>query len=284
MLRPYFSSHRGSEGTHHGGQVVIGNRFVERYADARLRQRPQVDLLHARDVHDARQHIRRYFDGQRIEEMGIGEAVSQLFERRGERSRVRVDAPGDAAQPLRAVIHRVHRGNHGEEYLSGADVARRLLAPDVLLAGLQRHAQRRSPGAVLRDTDDAAREVALELVARREESGMRTAVAQRYAETLRVADGDICTPLAGWREQGEREQIGGHRDEGSRGVRGPAQRAVIADCAVGRGILEQRADHVALLEIESSGVRDDDVDAARGGSRAYDRGRLFITNRATNVR
>src|SRR6266550_408196 len=152
MLRPYFSSHRGSEGTHHGGQVVIGNRFVERYADARLRQRPQVDLLHARDVHDARQHIRRYFDGQRIEEMGIGEAVSQLFERRGERSRVRVDAPRDA--------------------------------------------QRRSPGAVLRDTDDAAREVALELVARREEGGMRAAVAQRYAETLRVADGDVGAPPA----------------------------------------------------------------------------------------
>src|SRR6266540_6642715 len=184
MLRPYLSSYRCSEDTNHVVQIVIGNRFVERYTDARLRQRPQVDLLHARDVHDARQHIRRYVDGQRIEEMGIGEAVSQLLERRGERSRVRVHPPGDAAQPLRAVIHRVHRGNHGEEYLRGADVARRLLAPDVLLAGLQGHAQRRAPGAVLRNTDDAAREMALELVARREESGMRAAVAQRYAEAL----------------------------------------------------------------------------------------------------
>jgi len=80
--------------------------------------------------------------------------------------------------------------------------------------------------------------VALELVARREEGGMRPAVAQRYAEALRVADGDVgpaTTPLAGWREHREREQIGGHRDEGSRGVGGLAQRAVIADRAVGRG-------------------------------------------------
>src|SRR5207247_2019644 len=107
-------------------QLIGMTSVVARSRAARFRQRPQVDRLHARDVHDARQHIRRYFDGQRIEEMGIGEAVSELFERCGERSRVRVHPPGDAAQPLRAVIHRVHRGNHGEEYLGGADVARRL--------------------------------------------------------------------------------------------------------------------------------------------------------------
>src|SRR5882672_9479011 len=108
-------------------------------------------------------------------------------------------------------------------------------------------------------------------------NAMRPAVTQRYAEALRVADGDVgpaTAPLAGWRKQREREQIGGHRDEGSRGVGGLAQRAVIADRAVGRGILEQRANHVALLKIEGTGVRNDDVDTARGGAGAYDRNRL----------
>ena len=46
----------------------------------------------------------------------------------------------DLRQPFGAVIDRVHRGDHGEQHLRGADVGGRLLAADVLLAGLQRQA------------------------------------------------------------------------------------------------------------------------------------------------
>jgi hypothetical protein len=45
------------------------------------------------------------------------------------------------AQPVGAVVDGVHRGHHGQQHLRGADVAGRLLAADVLLAGLQRQAQ-----------------------------------------------------------------------------------------------------------------------------------------------
>ena len=72
-------------------------------------------------------------------------------------------------------------------------------------------------------------------------------------------------PLAGWHQQGQREQIGRDGHQGPGGVRGLTQRAVVADRAVGRGILDQRTDHVGLLEIEGppAGVGDHDVDAAR---------------------
>jgi hypothetical protein len=36
------------------------------------------------------------------------------------------------------MIERVHRSNHGKQDLGRADVRRRLFAPDVLFAGLQR--------------------------------------------------------------------------------------------------------------------------------------------------
>ena len=47
---------------------------------------------------------------------------------------------GDRAQPVGAVVDGVHAGDHREQHLRGADVAGRLLAADVLLAGLQREA------------------------------------------------------------------------------------------------------------------------------------------------
>src|SRR5213078_3062197 len=54
------------------------------------------------------------------------------------------------AQALGPVVHRVHARHHGQQHLRGADVARGLLAADVLLACLQGHAQRRPPAS--RDT------------------------------------------------------------------------------------------------------------------------------------
>ena len=146
----------------------------------------------------------------------------------------------------------------------------------MLFAGLQGHAQPHPAGAVLGHTDDASRQQALELVARREECGMGAAVAQRDAEALRVPDGDVHAPFARRSEQGEREQIGRDRDERARGMRRHAQRAVVADGAVGGGILQQRADDVLLLEIEAGGIAHDDVDPARGRARAHHRDRLRV--------
>src|SRR5438046_1232161 len=57
---------------------------------------------------------------------------------------------GEAGQPFGPVIHGAHARHHGEEHLRGADVARGRLAPDVLLARLQRHAKRGTAGGIAR--------------------------------------------------------------------------------------------------------------------------------------
>src|ERR1700694_3006683 len=141
------------------------------------------------------------------------------------------------------MIDGVHPRGDREQHLRGADVAGGLLAADVLLARLQGHPQSWSPSLVLRDPDDPAGEIALELIARREERGVRPAVAERHPEALRVADGDVGAPLAGRHEQREREQIGGYSYQRPGGMGRVAQRAVVTDGTVGGRVLKQRADH-----------------------------------------
>ena len=69
-----------------------------------------------------------------------------------------------ARQPFRAVIDRVHRGHHRQQHLRGADVRGRLLAADMLLAGLQRQPVGRLPARIDRHADDPAGHRALERV------------------------------------------------------------------------------------------------------------------------
>src|SRR5204863_3180504 len=93
------------------------------------------------------------------------------------------------------------------------------LAADVLLAGLQRHPVCRVAVRVDRDADDPTRRLTHVPVERREESGVRAAVAHRYAETLRVAEDDVGAPLAGGRQQGETEEVRGDGDENAAPIR-----------------------------------------------------------------
>ena len=127
---------------------------------------------------------------QRVEEGRVAERRARAAAGpRRSTARERVHARGDAPQALGPVVDRVHAGHHRQQHLRGADVARRLLAADVLLARLQRHAVARCwPSRVLRDADEAAGHLALVLVARGEERRVRAAEAQRHAEALRDAD------------------------------------------------------------------------------------------------
>ncbi|KKL52861.1 hypothetical protein LCGC14_2281240, partial [marine sediment metagenome] len=65
------------------------------------------------------------------------------------------------------------RRQHRQEDLGGADIAGRLLAPDMLLARLQGHAQRPVARGIDRNADDPAGQLALVRLARREIGGMR---------------------------------------------------------------------------------------------------------------
>ena len=68
--------------------------------------------------------------------------------------------------------------------LCGADVGGRLVAADVLLAGLERQPVGRAPLGVDRHTDQPAGQVALEALGDGHEPGVRAAVEQRNAEAL----------------------------------------------------------------------------------------------------
>ena len=107
----------------------------------------------------------------------MGESVTELLEAVGQAAGEIVHPARDPAQAVGPVINRIHRGHDGEQDLGRADVARRLVAPDVLLARLQREAIGRPAGGIVRDADEASRHVALVLVAGGEISGVRSAEA-----------------------------------------------------------------------------------------------------------
>jgi hypothetical protein len=90
---------------------------------------------------------------KKVSEASAKPAAEAFGQHRGQA----VDARGDAAQAFGAVIDGVHAGHVGQQHLGGADVGVGLLAADVLLAGLQRHAQGGLAAGVLGDADDAAR-------------------------------------------------------------------------------------------------------------------------------
>ncbi len=191
-----------------------------------------------------------------------------------------VHAFGDGAQAVGAVVHGVHAGDVGEQDLGGADVARRLLAADVLLAGLQREPERGTPGGVDRDPDEPAREVALVLLARREEAGVRPAVAHGHAEALRRPDDDVGAPLPRRREQHERQEVGGDRDQRALRVQVRHELAVVTDATGGARVLQQHPEHPLAGEIADlqGGGRhaDHHVDPERFGPGAHDVDRLRV--------
>ncbi len=150
---------------------------------------------------------------------GEAQAGQGALERHGER----VHAAGDPGEPLGPVVDGVEAGDVGEQGLRGADVRGGLLAPDVLLAGLQRHAERRLPVGVHRHADDAAGRLAHERLARGEERRMRAAVAHRHAEPLGAAQHHVGPHLARGREQGQGQQVGGHGHQHAGGSRLPHQ-------------------------------------------------------------
>ncbi|MNZ72512.1 hypothetical protein D3C78_908920 [compost metagenome] len=71
---------------------------------------------------------------------------------------------------------------------------------------------------------------------------MRAAEAQRHAEALGAAQGDVGTELAGRGQQGQGQQVGGHRHQGVGGVEALHQCAVVEDVAVGGRVLQQGAE------------------------------------------
>ena len=203
---------------------------------------PQVQAALARPRRRPRRPGRAPGPGRCRRTASCTTSTPAVAQRRGEHRGVAVGAARDRAQPLGAVVDGVHRGHDGEQHLGGADVGGRLVAADVLLAGLQGEAVRRAALGVDRDADQAAGQVPLEAGRDRHEAGVRAAVEQRDAEALRGADHDVGAERARATRAGS-ARAGRRRPRPARRARGRASitRARVEDPAGGAGVLHQHA-------------------------------------------
>ena len=199
-------------------------------------------------------------DRERVED-GLGVHFGAEFhEAVGEEGGEEFDAARDFFQAVGAVVDGIHRRHDGEEDLGGADVGRGLVAADVLLARAEGEAHGGVAGVVLGDPDEAAGHLAFEGVLGGEETGVRSAEAERDAEALGGADGDIGAEFAGGAEQGECEEIGGDDGERAGGVGGDEEAFEVVDRAGGVGVLDEHPE-APRGGLKAAVVADDDVDA-----------------------
>ena len=120
----------------------------------------------------------------------------------------------------------------------GADVARRLLAADVLLARLQREHEAAPALEVDGLADEAAGDAAHQLGGDGHVAEAGAAEVHRVAERLGLADDDVGAEPAGRLEQAERDRVGDHDEERAGRVR---------QLGDGGQVLE-RAEEVGLLD------------------------------------
>ena len=126
------------------GQVAQGHGLVQRDAQPGGGQRPEVDVAHPSGVEQPGQRPALDLHAHGIEVRLVHHLVPQPAEGVGQQHGAGVHPLGDAPEPRGSVVHGIHARHHREQHLCGAHVAGGLVPADVLLPGLQRHAQRRA--------------------------------------------------------------------------------------------------------------------------------------------
>ncbi len=251
------------------GALVAG--LVEAHAQPAAAEDAQVDLRRL-GTFDDRSLRTSDLKRQGVEEMPVEPHDALLLQTRGEDGRQPMDALGDALEALRAVIDRIEASDVGQQHLRGADVGVGLLATDMLLAGLQRHAQRGVAAGVLGHADDASRHAALELVAAGEIGRVRAAVAHRHTEALGRAEHHVGTQFARRGQQQQAEQVGRHAGQRLLGVQLLDGRTQVANLAMGIRVLQQRAEHLVSGQVVQRA--DQQFEAERFGAGLHHRKRL----------
>ena len=177
---------------HLGERVQLARRrgLVDGNADRVAVAEPQLESALAGRLDDSAS-APRHVDDDRVEEVVEDDLVTGVHDPIAQQVRFRGDVGRDSAQAAGTVVDGVHGGHDGQQHLGGADVRGRLLAPDVLLAGLQGESVGGCAGGILRDADEAPGKLPLEARADGHVPGVRTAEAHRHPEALRRADGDV---------------------------------------------------------------------------------------------
>ncbi len=225
-------------------------QFVQGNADRRIIESAEVQVPLIGAGHDAVRRQRRGLstgcDANGVEEGLRRHLVTQPVQSFRQVDRQAVNALGDPAEAFRAVVDGIHARHHGQQHLGGANVARRLVAADVLLPRLQCQAIGCFAVGIPRNTHEAAGQLAHVIGLAGEKGRMGAAEPQRDAEALRGADGNVCTDFARRTQQRERQEICGYHHQDARGVGLVDQGRVVANAAVRRRGLQQETENLIL--------------------------------------
>src|SRR4030095_15506462 len=119
-----------------------------------------------------------------VEKRCIADSHSQLPQTTREQFCVHVDSPRDFPESVRPMVHGVRRCNDGEQHLCGADIRCRLVAADMLLAGLKREPVCRLSMRIFGDAHETSRQESLMRVLYRNVGRVRSAKSHRHPTTL----------------------------------------------------------------------------------------------------
>ena len=146
-------------------------------------------------------------DPESIEEFFVEDGISQPPHPFSKLLRQPVHHGGDTSKPIGAVVNAVHSRHDGKKDLRRTDVRRGLFAADVLLPGLESHAQRRLAARIDRGADDASRDGSFELILCREKCRVGSTESHGDTESLRAADRDIGAELARRGQERQCQQV-----------------------------------------------------------------------------
>lgn len=228
------------------GMLVAG--FIQAQAQVPAPEDPQIDLRGLGALDDGRLATAD-LQRQGVEELPVQPLDALALKAGGEDAGQPVDTLGDAPQTFRTVIDRVETGDIGQQHLGRADVRVGLLAADMLLAGLQGHAQRHIAPGIPGHADDPPRNRPLVLLATGKERRMGPAVAHGHAKALGRTEHHVGPQLARRRQQQQAQQVGRHAGQRLLRMQVIDQRPQVANLAVGVRVLQQGAEHLVLLEV-----------------------------------
>ena len=165
------------------------------------------------------------------------------------------DPLGNFGQAFRSVPHAVEAAHHRQENLGSADVAGGFVATNVLLAGLHRQTQRRTPFGITGDPDDATGHAPNVIGLGCQEARVRAAKAHRDTKALSRSNCDFKPHLSGAAHEGQEQRINCRDGNRPRRPGRVGHHRMILQLAVGVGHLHEAAKNV-IAELKGLGAHD----------------------------
>ena len=137
------------------------------------------------------------------------------------------------------MIDRKHSRHDGEEHLSGTNIARGFISPDVLFPCLQGQPVGRVTRSIFGHTDESTRHLTLKPASNSEVSSVRATKAQRNTQTLGCSHRNISATFTRRGHQCHRQHVGGHHDHGVVAMEGFHHTRGIPDSPRSTGILNK---------------------------------------------